>query len=269
MIDIHCHILPDVDDGPGSVKESLAMAEIARKDGIHTIVATPHTLDGVYRNTFPDIIARVASLQKVFYENRMDIRLFAGADVHLCTRLMERVNSGEAGTINGENKHLLLELPSQSIPEGVRDEIFSLKLNGITPIITHPERNAVIQRDPGILYELISMGALAQVTAMSLTGNFGPRPLRCAGKFLEMGMAHLVASDAHSTVHRIPGLERAYGIVQRKLGQAEAEEVFINRPAKILSGEAVDVPEVRTRGRVGFLKRLGAWRGAMKTQGRS
>jgi len=166
LIDLHCHILPGVDDGAQSLEESLSMAREAVEDGIHTIVVTPHSLNGVYINPIRKVISGIGALQEALSQNHIKLELYAGADVHLCPHMLERIESGDAGTINNAGKYILLEFPAQTIPPGVKDEIFSLKLNGITPIVTHPERNAIIQQDVDVLFELVSMGALCQVTAM-------------------------------------------------------------------------------------------------------
>lgn len=251
MIDLHCHILPGVDDGPSSLDESLAMARLAVEDGIHTIVATPHTLNGVYMNPIKEVTARVAAFQDALSENQIDLKLYPGADVHLCPDLLTRIESGDAGTINHAKKHILVELPSQTIPDGIKNEIFVLKLTGITPIISHPERNAIIQHDPVILYELLAMGALSQVTAMSLTGDFGTFVRGTAERLLRQRLVHVIASDAHSSDGRPPILSQAVNCAAEILGSDdEAKHMVTTVPAAILSGEPIDIPEPMNQKRV-------------------
>lgn len=243
MIDLHCHILPGLDDGPQSMEESLSMARKAFEDGIRTIVATPHTLDGLYTNAFTEISSGVVGLQDALASEKIDLRLCVGADVHLCPQLMARIEKGDAVTINNAGKYLLLELPPQSIPAAVKDEIFSLRLNGITPIITHPERHPVIQREISILYELISLGALGQVTAMSITGDFGGMVMACAEAMLAHRLVHLIASDAHSPDNRPPVLSPAVEAAEEILGShEEAERMVKGWPALILAGDPVEAP---------------------------
>ena len=244
MIDIHCHILPSVDDGPSSLEESLAMARRAVEDGINTIVATPHTLNGVYMNPAKEVTARVSAFQDVLSENQIDLKVYPGADVHICPNLFTRIENGDAGTINDAKKYILLELPSQTIPEGIKNEIFSLTLNGITPIISHPERNAIIQHDPLILYELLTMGALSQVTAMSLTGDLGKFARKSAERLLSNRLAHIIASDAHSSDGRPPIMSHAVDCAAEILGSCEEAWHMVTKvPAAILCGESVDIPE--------------------------
>ena len=244
MIDLHCHILPGIDDGPVSQDESLAMARRAVEDGIHTIVATPHTLNGIYLNPAKEIISKVDALQKILSNNHIHIELSAASDVHLCPHMLEMVDCGDALTINDAKKYMLLELPSQAIPKGVKDEIFSLKLNGITPIITHPERNAIIQHDLDILYDMVSMGAMSQVTAMSITGDFGVFVKRAAEIMLQKRLVHIIASDAHGIDKRPPLLSRAVEHAAEILGNyEEAMRMVTEFPAAILSGSRPDFPE--------------------------
>ncbi len=233
-----------MDDGSKSLEESLSMAKKAVEDSIHTIVATPHTLDGIYLNPVKEVSSRVTDLEDVLSKNHIDLRLCAGADVHLCPRMMERIASGDAGTIDNAGKYLLLELPSQTVPPGVKDEIFSLKVNGITPIITHPERNPIIQHDMNILFELVSMGALCQVTAMSITGDFGGMVMKCAEVLLKNRMVHVIASDAHSFDSRPPVLSPAVEAASEIMRSYEdAERMVTEVPAAILAGDMPEIPE--------------------------
>ena len=254
MIDIHCHILPGIDDGPESQDMSLEMAEIAEKDGIRVIVATPHTLNGVYLNRSEEVISRVQDLQKAISGKGIRLRVYPGADNHLCPNMLERIKKGDAGTINNSGKFILLELPSQSIPNGVKDEIFRLKLAGVTPIITHPERNMVLDHDPEILYEFVNMGALIQITAMSLTGEFGELTRAASELMVKNRVAHIIATDAHSNRTRRPVLSLAVEYAADILGSYdEARQMVSERPDAILRGEMPDIPEpIRTRQRFRF-----------------
>lgn len=244
MIDLHCHILPNLDDGPSTLDESLAMARRAVEDGIHTIVATPHTLNGLYVNRVEDVSEHLSILREALSENRIELKLFPGADVHLCPDMLQQIESGEAGTINHARKYMILELPSHTIPRGAKDEIFRLKLNGITPIISHPERNAAIQEDSGILHNLISMGALGQMTAMSLVGDFGTFVKQVSEKLLRQRLIHVIASDAHSADNRPPVLSHAVDCAAEILGSdEEAGHMVTTVPAAILAGEPVDISE--------------------------
>jgi protein-tyrosine phosphatase len=241
MIDIHCHILPAVDDGAASLEESLAMARLAVADGITAVLATPHTLNGISRNTVPHILSSVSHLQGALVAEGVPLKIFPGSEVHLVKDMCLKIRSGEICTLNNNGKYVLIELPYQSVPDGIKQEIFDLKLDGITPIIAHPERNAAIQNNPRILRELVYMGALSQVTAMSIVGDFGPETRESAKGLLECRLVHLIASDAHSPGSRPPQLRNALEEAASILGNIpEAEAMVTQRPAAVISGDSVD-----------------------------
>lgn len=244
MIDIHCHIIPNVDDGASSLDESLTMARMAVGDGIREIVATPHTLDGVNENTTSEVLTAVDDLRQTFKIEGIPLRLHAGSEIHVTSQVSRKIKTGEACTLNNQGKYALLELPSQSIPGGFKEELFELKLSGITPIIAHPERNVRFQNDPGLLMDFIRMGALAQLTAMSLLGDFGPLVRNSARLFLENRLVQLIGSDAHSANSRPPLLCQAVEKAAEVLGSLqEAESMVTDRPAAVLAGESFDCPE--------------------------
>jgi protein-tyrosine phosphatase len=246
MIDLHCHILPGVDDGAVDIEESIEMARQAIDDGIRILVATPHTLNGVYSNFSDEVDDRVAALQKVFSKNDIHIKLYPGSEIHLCFQMADQVLSGKVATLNNSGRYALIEFPFQTIPAAYKDEIFQLKLNNITPIIAHPERNLICQNQFDIFYELISLGCLIQITAMSVTGELGEEPMECAHKLLDLRLAHIIASDAHSANTRPAILSPALEIASQIMGnEQEARALVIERPEAILAGQSVEMPEPR------------------------
>lgn len=246
MIDLHCHILPGVDDGPRTLEESLDMARAAVADGIETLVATPHTLNGVYLNPVGAVRSGVDALQSALDAADIPLRVYAGGDVHLVPDMLQAIQIGDAVTLHDQHKYILLELPSQSLPPHLKDEIFRLKVGGVTPIITHPERNMALAQDAEILFDLIDMGALVQVTAMSLTGGFGEFVRGVSERILEQRLAQVIATDAHSRENRPPILSRGVEVAAQVLrDSAEALCMVNDTPAAILNGNPVDVPEPR------------------------
>lgn len=243
MIDIHCHILANVDDGSDSIEESIEMARQAAADGITAIVATPHTLNGIYSNSMRETNIHCKELSHLLRKNQIEIKIYAGLEVHLCAKMTEKVVS-EQVTLCNNGRYVLLELPSQTIPSGFKNELFKLRLAGITPIIAHPERNLVLQHEIKIVYELVEMGCLMQLTAMSITGEFGEQPMDCARRLLELRLVHIIASDAHSAKTRPPilsfGMEAAADILKN---EDEAKNMVMSTPQKILDGKIVEVSE--------------------------
>lgn len=226
------------------MEDSLAMAEMAVSDGIRTIVATPHTLNKTYTNPFHHVVDAVDRMRDVLSREQIPLNLLPGSDAHVCPKMVDRIEGGDAGTINGNGRYLLVEFPPQIIPPGANDVLFQLRLKGMTPIITHPERNLAIQHRLEILQDLVASGCLVQVTAMSITGEFGEEAMVCVHRMLEMRLAHVIASDAHSRDTRRPVLSHAVEAAADIMGsRSAAEDMVRGRPAAILAGEAVVLPE--------------------------
>jgi len=246
MIDLHCHILPGVDDGPADVSESIEMARRAVADGIRTLVATPHCLNDVYYNPTGKVIEQVRNLSDVLKTEGLNLDIRPGSDARICSRMAERIAAEEAATINLNGRYILAEFPSQVIPTESRNELFGLKLNNITPIITHPERNLVFQHRLDFLYSLVEMGSLVQITAMSITGEMGEAAMECAHALLKRRLVHVIASDAHSSRHRPPLLSHAVEAAAYVLGDEKAARAMVTEwPEAILAGESFAAPEPR------------------------
>ncbi|MFC1867600.1 tyrosine-protein phosphatase [Thermodesulfobacteriota bacterium] len=237
MIDIHSHILPWIDDGPSVLDESLKMAQIAVDDGIGTIIATPHCLNGLYRNWRTDILSACTAFNLVLKENHLPLTVLPGSEVHLGVEIMDELKNGRLMTINDTGRYLSIELPDQFIPETVKGFMGLLSNRRITAIITHPERNTFVQNNIRALYDLVSAGALIQVTAGSLMGRFGRRALKCTRKIVKDGMLHFLATDAHSSGVRPPRLSAAGKKLSSMVGEEMAYEVLLKRPQMIIDGE--------------------------------
>ena len=244
MIDLHCHILPGLDDGAENFNESLQMAAVAEKDGVHTLLATPHTRNGSYESPPTRVRELTAQLQQRISAAGIDVTILPGAEVHICSDMARKVKAGEVGTVNDSGRYLLVEFPFQTLPEGWRRELFQLNLGGVIPIVAHPERIFEFQRRFELFYELVEMGCLMQVTAMSITGELGGPAMKCAHRLLKQRMVHIIASDAHSADNRPPVLAAGMAAAASVLGDtAAAGEMVLERPAAVLRGEPVSVPE--------------------------
>ena len=236
MIDIHVHILPGLDDGPGTQKKALGMARAAVKDGIQTIIATPHTLNGVFLNWRKDILAACNDFNIVLKEENIPLTVLPGSEVRLNPEIIDELSKGRIMTMNDAGKFLCLELPEQFIVKPVIAFINQLNKQEITPIITHPERNALIQQDNAILSQFISAGALSQITAGSLAGRFGKKASKCCIDIVNQGIFHFVASDAHSSGRRPPRLSIAFKKLKKMIGSTAAEKIMMNAPDRIIQG---------------------------------
>jgi protein-tyrosine phosphatase len=238
MIDIHCHILPGLDDGARDMEEAVAMCRLAQADGIRTMVATPHCRNGIYRNNEQTILPALAGLEENLKKAGVDLELQAGADIHIHPETVLFLRNNKRLLLGG--RYFLLELPAQSIPPYTLDFIFKALLAGFIPIITHPERNTVIQNHWKNLEEWVAAGALVQVTAMSLTGSFGRPVKESVYQMVRRGLVHLIATDAHSLKRRPPILSEAVEILAGILGSEKAQAMVKDTPQKVLKGEPVE-----------------------------
>ncbi len=255
MIDLHAHILPGLDDGPKDIEESLAMCEKAAADGIRAIVATPHTGNGVYENHRDRIMSSLSALREKVEKAGIPIVLFAGADVHANVAILDMIADGRAMTVNDNGSHVMIEMPDQVVPPRFEEWLFSLRLKGIVPILTHPERNMVIASDQDFLAWLVAMGVLVQVTAMSITGHFGRAIEKISREMLEKGLVHVIATDAHSIETRPPVLSSARDVAALILGEEEARRLVEANPRSILEGRPIDTPQPKKYAQ-GFMKRI-------------
>jgi protein-tyrosine phosphatase len=260
MIDLHCHILPGIDDGPADLETSLEMARLAAADGIKAIVASPHSLDGVYYNSRETILKKTLEFRQALKVAGIPMFLLPGADIHFDFDLQDKLARREALAVNDRN-YLLLELPRQFLPPNFKEALFNLKVQGYFPILTHPERNVALQIDPQILGEYVSLGALVQITAMSLTGGFGGKARDHARRWLEQGLVHLIATDAHSPENRPPVLSKALRAATEIVGRKTAVKMVTTWPEFVLLGhplpeEDLPHPQPSKPAKKHFLARL-------------
>lgn len=246
MIDIHAHVLPGLDDGPANMGEALALVRAAADDHIDTVVATPHMLDGIYNVRREDIFAGVAELNEALAEHGIPVTVLVGADVHAETEVPVLLRDGRLATVADRGKHLMLELPPDVMPQELDQLLFNMELQGVRPVISHPERNRVIQEDPGELLSLVQAGSLTQITAASIVGDFGSRVQECCESLFEWRLAHFVATDMHGTRRRKPKLTEAAERVTELLGKEEANEILYDNPEALIHGKYVNVPEPAT-----------------------
>ncbi len=249
MIDLHTHLLPDWDDGAGSWEEFRAMAGIAHADGIGTIVLTPHVFRlSKHADDLNVLESRFAEVAAV--ESKTAVAFLRGAEIFLHPGVAETAKTWNL-TINASN-YFFLEFPEDAVPPGVREFFFEIMLGGLTPIISHPERNDVFRERPDLLYDLIRTGALAQVTAKSITGGFGAETKKTARLFLKHNLVQVIASDAHDPERRPPRLAAAVEEAGAIVGREKALAMVTDIPRAILDNAPIPdwgVPENPARKR--------------------
>jgi protein-tyrosine phosphatase len=233
MIDLHSHILPGIDDGSRSLAMSLDMARMAVGDGIEVMACTPHIYPGLYMNDTAGIEAARDALQRSLDEHAIPLKLTTGADVHLVPGLLEGLRAGKVPCLHG-TRYLLLEPSHHVAPPHFEESVFRLVAEGYVPVITHPERLTWVEDHYEVFAALVRQGAWMQITAGALTGTFGARAKYWGERFLGDGLAHILATDAHSSGRRSPIMSQAREIAERMLGREEAELLVRGRQQKIL-----------------------------------
>lgn len=231
-------MLPGLDDGPVNLGVSLAMAEIAVADGIETVLVTPHQLGTFGQNRGETIRAFAARFQSELRQRGIGLRVLPGADVRIEPDLVTKLKAGDVLTLADQRRHVLLELPHELyVPlDGLLRKLDSA---GFVGILSHPERNQGLLREPELVAELVDAGCLMQVTAGSLVGSFGPEVRDFSTRLIEEGLAHFLATDAHGTTSRRPWMSRAFERAAELAGERYAEELCSTNPSAVAEGRDV------------------------------
>jgi len=235
MVDIHCHILPGIDDGSATWETTAQMCRTAARDGITHIVATPHC-NGNYEYDRAYFTNMLATLSEVAGER---LTFTIGCDFHLSPRNLEAAMNDPQRFAVGETQYLMIEFDHQSIPTNASEMVMMLISRGMVPIITHPERNTYLMKNLGQVQEFIKMGCLSQVTANAFTGFWGSHSKKAVEKLLQKRAIHIVATDAHDLHVRPPVLSEARKRVESLAGGAVAEALFVHNPAAVVAGRRV------------------------------
>ena len=248
FVDIHCHLIPGIDDGAKSWQESLAMAEMAVADGTRTIILTPHQLGAFSHNDGDTVRARTNELQQQLQDHRVPLQVLPGGDVRIEEGMLAGLRNGQVMSLADHGKHVLLELPHELYfsMEGVLDGLNSAKMVGI---LSHPERNQGLLKNPQTVKHLVEYGCLMQITAGSLMRTFGPNCEQLAVWMLEEGLVHFVASDAHGARARRPLLGRAFQRVAELVGDEVATAICCTNPAAVAAGQPIETTRYKPKRR--------------------
>jgi protein-tyrosine phosphatase len=242
MVDIHHHLLPGLDDGSDSLDTSVAMAKLAAADGITHIVCTPHA-----NSTYPFDPAvnarKTAELRDRLAAEKIALTLGSGCDFHLSfDNVMQAKKDPTRFSINGLG-YLLIEIPDYGLPPQLTETFYELNLAGLTPILTHPERNPTLQQDHSRMADWLRGGMLVQVTADSLTGHKGAKAQKMAHDLLEKRWVHFLATDAHNTRSRPPRMRDAHNLVAEKYSASYAHALCVTNPLAVFLGKQFQVEE--------------------------
>lgn len=245
MIDLHAHALPGVDDGPETLEEAVEMCRAAAEDGIEALVVTPHQRHGFWPNA--DRKALEALFEELRAASGEKPALVLGAEIRVDSELLRDVDllpGGDLLPLAG-SKYLLLEFPSVSSGLDPRHMAHELAVAGWRPVLAHPERIPWLVDEPALMAELVDRGALLQLTAGSVMGEFGRGPQECSFLLLDTGLAHFVASDAHDAHIRPPRLSEAFRAIAERWGEGRAQQLIEENPRAVLENRPISMHNAR------------------------
>jgi len=236
LVDIHCHVLPGIDDGPADWDNSMDMLRVAERNGINTIVSTPHWIYGTsWQADVGTIKDKIERLNELMSGQDISISVLSGMEIGITGNLIQLLEDGKILPL-AESKYILIEIPFISLPCGMEKMIFEIVSAGFVPVLAHPERNRDFQENPHIMEDFIERGALTQITAGSLCGDWGDYAKQCSIEFARKGYVFAVASDGHSAVLRPPDIMRGLRVLEEIVGKDNVSEIVSNSK-KIVGAE--------------------------------
>ena len=242
MIDIHCHILPGVDDGSGNLRDSIEMAELAAASGVRGIVVTPHcNMPGVFRNYWTSELQETfQKLQKEVNARKIPIRLFPGQEIFLASNFLELIKQGKLISIN-HSRYFLVEFQPQENVSVAIGKLQQMTAEGYVPIVAHPERYGFVQEYADAVYRMKELGCLMQINKGSLKGRFGRAAKSCAFDMIKNYDADFIASDGHSQYSRTPFLEDSYEIICEAFSSDYADFLLKDNPQRVVKNEEIHI----------------------------
>lgn len=232
IIDIHCHIIPGVDDGAETRFQVRELLKMEYESGVRALILTPHHRRGMFEADRETVIKRASYVRDEIQNLKMDMKLYLGCEYHANSDMIEELRDNPHFRINGSN-YVLAEFSSAHSFAKIRNWIYQLVTSGFVPIVAHIERYPAVDCLEKV-EELLNLGALMQVDAGAILGEYGFRQKQMSWKLLKKRMVHFVASDAHDTEKKRPNLKECAVRLERKLGRSYAEELLVQNPQKIL-----------------------------------
>lgn len=236
MIDLHCHILPGIDDGASSIQDTLNMAQQAHEDGVTHILATPHHHNRHFVNHAAAVRLLVEETQRIITREGIDLTVFPGQEVRIHPELIRHIDEGDILFADEGNRYMMLEFPTMSVPDYTDQLFYDLTHRGIIPVIVHPERNMEIKKNPNKLMEWIDLGCLTQVTAGSIAGDFGKETQELSFQMVDANLTHIIASDAHNVSGRPFRMTAAFEVFEKEFSTEKAQ-LFKDRAKDIINGD--------------------------------
>ena len=245
MIDIHSHILPNIDDGSRSIEETFNLIKEAKNVGFEAIVATSHYMEGYYETNAPEREVWVNAIYENLQAKNIDLKLYLGNEIYMTENMISLLEEGKASTIN-DTSYVLFELPMNAEPLNLYDIIYQMQQYKIVPILAHPERYTFVQKEPELVYDLIQKGVLMQANYGSIIGQYGEMAQMIVRKFYECNMIHLLGSDVHRQNTIYPKIPQILSEINSIIGEEKLEELTTINPKLVIQNKRIDIVEPHT-----------------------
>ena len=242
MIDIHSHILPNIDDGSRSIEETFQLIEEAQEVGFEAIISTSHYMEGYYETNVAEREVWINAIYQKLQERNLDIKLYLGNEVYFSNNIISLLENGNATTIN-DTSYLLFEMPLNAEPLNLYDVIYEMLQYKLVPILAHPERYSFIQNEPELVYDLIQKGVLMQANYGSVIGQYGKKPQIIVKKFLSNNMIHFLGSDVHRRHTVYPKIPEILKELKDLIGEEKLEKLTTTNPKLLLQNKKIDIIE--------------------------
>lgn len=234
LFDIHCHIVPAVDDGAATLEESLDMLRMEQRDGVDNIIITPHYRKRMFETSAEKVHEQFLRLKEAAGTALPELKLYLGCELHSNMELEELLEERKYTTMAGSS-YVLLEFSERDSQKYIRDRVHCVMSCGYEPILAHVERYDAVRGDLNFAYELAAMGAKIQVNAGSIIGEYGRKPKKFCRSLMRENLLGFVGSDAHNTSDRAPNIGICAGYVAKKMGEEYARRIFHDNPMEIVA----------------------------------
>ena len=240
MIDIHSHILPNIDDGAKNIQETLHLLQEAQQVGFQAIVSTSHYMEGYYETNVPEREMWIKVIYEKGQEENIDLKLYLGNEIYLSENIVGLLKNGKASTIN-DTSYVLFEMPLNIEPLNLYNVIYEMLENKLIPILAHPERYSFVQQSPDLIYDLIEKGVYMQANYASIIGYYGSRAQVIVKKLLENNMVHFLGSDVHRKNTIYPKIQEILAKLEKIVGKEELKKLTTTNPKLVLQNKRIQI----------------------------
>ena len=240
MIDVHSHILPNIDDGSRSIEETFNLIKEAKEAGFEGIVCTSHYMENYYETNRPEREVWINAIHENLENKNIDMNLYLGNEIYMSDNIIELLEDGKATTMN-DTSYVLFELPMNAEPMNLYDMVYEMQQYKIVPILAHPERDSFVQTDPELIYDLIDKGVLMQANYGSIIGQYGKKAQMIVQKFLENNMIHMLGTDVHRQNTIYPKIPEIILELKSLIGEEKVKELTTINPELVINNKRIDI----------------------------